>query len=255
MDLRVEPSLFSFSNANLLSDLTLLAYLLILMPAMLVGFGFARRKLFVPHHKLTMTTIMLVNWVLIGFVMIYYYNLAVLPEIPERLSDPTYLLPTIHGITGAIAQLLATYLVIRMWFEKTLPKWFMVKRIKPYMRATLTLWLVTAVLGIAIYLNWNVATELAERGIDPAVTPEVQATEEVMSPVATEDVTPAAPVSTEEASPVETEEASIVPVETQEVNDDDDNDDDEPEPVEAEEADDRDDNDDNDDDDNSGRGS
>jgi hypothetical protein len=63
-------------------------------------------------------------------------------------------LPTIHLITGGLAQLMATYLVIRMWFEKSLPDWFKIKNIKLAMRTTLLLWLTTAVLGILIYLTW-----------------------------------------------------------------------------------------------------
>jgi hypothetical protein len=51
-------------NAN---DRVLVAYVFLLIPLMLIGFGFARRKLFVPHHKLVMTIITIANWFLIHF--------------------------------------------------------------------------------------------------------------------------------------------------------------------------------------------
>lgn len=264
MDPRFQPGILG-TNASLMSDLTLLAYILLIVPAMLVGFFFARRKMFVPHHKLMMTTIILVNWVLILFLMAFSYRAAVLPNLPEGLSKPFNLLPTIHLITGGIAQLLGTYLVIRMWFEKVLPKWIMVKKIKRYMRATLALWLVTASLGVAIYLNWNVSGGAGD--IEPAATQEPAVTEEADAqstdsadatpePAETEEVsdTSPAPAVTEEAS-----DSSPAPAETEEVDDDDDGDDDNsgsgggddddtsPEPAETEEADDDDDSDNDDD--------
>jgi uncharacterized membrane protein YozB (DUF420 family) len=217
MDPRFQPGILG-TNASLLSDLTLLAYLLLIVPAMLVGFVFARRKMFVPHHKLMMTTIILVNWVLIGYVMWFSYREAVAPNIPEGLSSPFNLLPTLHLITGGIAQILGTYLVIRMWFEKVLPEWVKVKRIKRYMRATLALWLVTAALGVALYLNWYVPTasaggaepaateEADESEPDDVATPEPAATEEAGESEPDDAATPE-PAATEEIAPAETEES------------------------------------------------
>ena len=133
------------------SDLVLLAYIIFLVPAMLVGLGFARRRLFVPHHKLTMTTITIINWLLIIFVMAVTYDRDVAPQVPQNLKFSAVFIPTLHLLTGLTAQLLATYLVIRMWFEKRLPEWVKVKNIKPYMRTTLALWLLTAVLGLTTW--------------------------------------------------------------------------------------------------------
>lgn len=172
MDLRLEPG-FLNTSASLLADLTLLAYVLLLVPAMLVGFIFAWRKKFVPHHKFAMTGITIFNWLLIIFIMAVSYSDSVAPSVPEQLREDFILFPTLHLITGGTAQLIATYLVIRMWFEKSLPDWFKVKNIKLFMRTTLTLWLVTAVLGVIIYFTWYSA-DTAEAGD----TPEPIATEE-----------------------------------------------------------------------------
>jgi uncharacterized membrane protein YozB (DUF420 family) len=133
------------------SDMVFLAYVLLIVPAMIVGFVFARRKMFVPYHKFTMTTITIVNWLLIIFVMAVSYKNYVLPSVPAKLGDLGILVPTIHLVPGLIAQLLATYLVIRMWFENQLPEWFKAKNFKFFMRTTLALWLLTFLIGIG---NW-----------------------------------------------------------------------------------------------------
>ncbi len=145
-------------------DLVLLAYILLIVPAMLVGFFFARRKMFEPYHKLTMTTITLVNWALIILVMLATYRRDVAPQVPQNLSHVDVLIPMLHLLPGLIAQLLATYLVIRMWFERQLPDWFKVKNIKIYMRTTLALWLITALMGA---LTWAVINKGLFATADP----------------------------------------------------------------------------------------
>jgi uncharacterized membrane protein YozB (DUF420 family) len=171
----------------MLADLTLLAYVVLIVPTMLIGFYFARRKLFDTHHKPIMTAIMLVNWVLIGFLMVASYAQGVLPNLPSRLSDPVYVLPTLHLIIGGAAQIVATYLVIRMWFERQLPDWFKVANIKGYMRFTLAGWLIAALLGVGIYLTWYAARPVV--AIDDLASPTPPLTSEP-AVQATPDVTP-----------------------------------------------------------------
>ncbi len=197
------------------STIVLLIYLLFLVPAMLVGFGFARRKLFRPHHKMVMTTITLVNWALIIAVMIGSYGGNVAPYLSTGISQPSLLLPTLHLITGAIAQVLATYLVILMWFEKSLPKFMVTHKIKTPMRLTLSLWLITAVLGLGIYIVWNAPASSAD-SLAPVATDEVPVATDVVptdsttEPVMTEEsVSDDEPVMTDE--PVETEEPVMTP--------------------------------------------
>ncbi len=98
-------------------DFVLFAYIFFLVPLMLIGFGFARRRLFVPHHKLTMTTITIINWILILLVMVVTYSAAVEPNLSKNFRAANVFIPTIHGLFGLTAQVLATYLVIRMWLR------------------------------------------------------------------------------------------------------------------------------------------
>ncbi len=168
---------FLGTGASMMSDIVLLAYLFCMVPGMLLGFFFARRKMFVPHHKITMTLVVVFNWILIAVLMLGSYRNGVLPFLNAQFAgDVRVVLPTLHAITGGLAQLLATYLVFRMWFEKVLPSWMMVKRIKRYMRLTLALWLITVALGVLIYVVWNIAPSGAGAEIQPAVTAEPGAT-------------------------------------------------------------------------------
>ena len=198
---------------------TLMAYVFILAPTMIIGFLLARSKRF-GRHKLVMTFVVLANWVLIIALMIVSYAAGVAPGLPHNLNNIANLLPTIHLATGATAQLLATYLVILMWTEKTslarlVP--FRIKRIKTPMRLTLALWLITIALGAATYFVWYVRPDIPyqdagtplvpvvteEAGIEPVTTeeaeadPDVVTTEEVEAENS-EDETPAEPEVTEE---------------------------------------------------------
>jgi uncharacterized membrane protein YozB (DUF420 family) len=177
------------TQASLASDLSLLAYLLLLVPLMLLGFAFARRKMFVPHHKIVMTLIVALNWVLIALIMAVSYRDGVAPYLSTSLTDPRVLLPTLHLIIGGIAQILGTYLVLRMWLEDILPAWLKVKRIKRYMRLTLAMWLVTAALGVIIYLMfYPIGTRAGAPSEAPVVTAEPDASAiQTVEPAVTEE--------------------------------------------------------------------
>lgn len=209
---------FLGTGATMMSDIVLLCYLFLMLPGMLLGFYFARRKKFVPHHKLTMTGVVILNWIFIVVLMFGSYRGGVLPYLNAQFAgDVRVALPTLHAITGGIAQLLATYLVIRMWFEKVLPKWVMVKRIKRYMRFTLAMWIITVLLGVLIYVTWYVGAPRPGTQIQPAVTAEPGATVEpgaTIEPGATPELE-----GTGSLSPAATPE--LVVLGTPEIDDDD----------------------------------
>lgn len=178
---------FLGTNASLASDLSLMAYLLLLIPLMLIGYRFARRRRF-NNHKWVMTGVVALNWVLIVLVMSVSYRQGVAPYVPDQLSDSRVFLPVIHLVTGGVAQVLATYLVLRMWLESVLPSALKVKNIRRYMRATLALWLVTVAFGVVIYIAFYVPASVAGENGD-------------LAPVATQEANPLQPVGTEESVP------------------------------------------------------
>jgi uncharacterized membrane protein YozB (DUF420 family) len=108
---------FLGSGATLGADVTLLSYVILLVPLMVLGFRYARGEKFSNHR-------------------------------------PFFLSPTVHALVGGSGQVLATYLVLRMWLESVLPGFLLVKNIKTLMRLTLGLWFLSATLGIATYIFW-----------------------------------------------------------------------------------------------------
>lgn|GEM_PF-705248 len=249
----LEPPGFLGTGASLLADFTLVAYLLLIIPLMILGFIYARRKLHRPHHKWAMTLVTVVNWVLIIFLMFAAYQFDVAPNFPQQSDNTRYLLPVVHGLLGIPAQLLATFVVIRMFIEDwnvarakargekdTSRYWF--RSAKPVMRLTLILWLLTASLGVISYLtryeiipafvlSANVAAPIATQEIaapeataelnaateTPAGTPEATAEFESLDADATAETTDATelPAETPEA-----EDNADAPVETPETEDD-----------------------------------
>ncbi len=215
-NLYLEPQGFLGTGASLLADLTLLAYILLIVPGILAGFVFARRKLHRPHHQIVMIAITVVNWLLIIFLMVTAYRFDVISNISSAPSNPRYLMPTIHGVLGLVAQVLATYVVIRMIMEdinvarakrrgeKNLSQyWF--KGAKPFMWVILILWLVTALLGI---LSYAIRYELISIPGLSGNVPAPVATEEVEAPVMTEEAPIDEPVTTPETTPESTPEIS-----------------------------------------------
>ena len=195
MSALLEAQGFLGTGASLLADLTLAAYVVLLLPAMLVGFVFARRGRHRPHHKWVMIVVTLVNWALIAFLMIATFRADVAPNLAGQAANPRYWLPAVHGLFGLPAQLLATFIVVRMLLEdyqvararqrgdQNLSRyWF--KGAKWTMRLVLFLWIITASLGIVTYLaRYNVLTLPGSTVSAPASTPEV-----MPMPAATEDV-------------------------------------------------------------------
>jgi predicted lipoprotein with Yx(FWY)xxD motif/uncharacterized membrane protein YozB (DUF420 family) len=213
----LNPPGFLGTGASLLADVTLIAYILLIVPGMVLGYIFARTNRHRPHHRNLMIGITAVNWLLILWVMVAAFNFDVAANIGAQPSNPRYLYPSIHSALGLVAQLLATYIIFRMIREDVQVAaakargednlsryWF--TSAKPTMRLVLALWLVTAVLGFVNYVvRYNVVNLGGAGG-------EVVATEEA-APLATEDAAPveaseeAAPAATD-APVAETEEAA-----------------------------------------------
>ncbi|MBI1279034.1 MAG: DUF420 domain-containing protein [Anaerolineaceae bacterium] len=209
----LQPPGFLGTGASLLADIALLAYILLIVPGMIAGFVFARRGKHRPHHKRTMIMITAVNWLLIIFLMLFAYNYDVAGNIASQPTNARYLMPTIHGILGLVAQLLATYVIYRMLREDSQVAaakargesgqqlsnyWF--KSAKPVMRLTIILWLITALLGIFNYLiRYDILPAFnSNRSVTPAVTVEPAATSEALTAVTDEPATTAEPATTDE---------------------------------------------------------
>jgi hypothetical protein len=231
----LNPPGFLGTGASLLADVTLLAYIFLILPAMVLGFYFARSGKHRPHHRNVMIGITLVNWIFIIWLMVAAFRFDVSANLPEQPVNARYLFPAIHGALGLTAQLLGTYVVYRMIREdmqvsrakqrgETQLSQYWFKNAKPVMRIVLLLWIITAAIGILTYhIRYNVLniSAIGSTAPTPVVTPEVLTTAEATAPVetpevgetaeieppaATEEATQPAPETTPESSPVETEE-------------------------------------------------
>lgn len=216
----LQPQGFLGTGASLLADLTLVAYILLIIPGMLAGFVFARRGKHRPHHKTTMITITALNWLLIIFLMLAAYRFDIAGNLPAQPTNARYLMPTIHAVFGLPAQLLATYIIYRMLREDSQVAaakargekgqqlsqyWF--KSAKPVMRLTIVLWLITSLLGVFNYLiRYDRLPSFSANRAAPAVTAEPSATAEPAQTA--EPSTTSEPAATQEAAPATTAEPS-----------------------------------------------
>jgi uncharacterized membrane protein YozB (DUF420 family) len=125
-----------------------LALVVALMLGALAAFGGtrARRKRFSTHCPV-MATAALLNWIPVLLVMIPSW-VGVLAGSKTLATGPFALLPVFHGALGGLTQLLMMYTVTRMYWINQLPP----RRPIWLMRTTLTLWLLTLVGGIAVYV-------------------------------------------------------------------------------------------------------
>ncbi len=79
------------------------------------------------------------------------YSRTVLPKVSTSFSRVGIWLPSLHLVIGLIAQLLATYLVVQMFIGPNMR--FPLLPFRRWMRLTLVLWLITAILGIIFYIT------------------------------------------------------------------------------------------------------
>ncbi|HEY4688877.1 MAG TPA: DUF420 domain-containing protein [Anaerolineae bacterium] len=118
--------------------------------ALLFGWRFARARNF-RRHRRTQTTVVLINWLAILFIMgVTFFG----PEVtgnPKSTSDPIVLAEIAHGIVGGLTALSGGYLVFRMVFERALPAWIKVKNFKRMMQITIVVWLLVALGGLGIF--------------------------------------------------------------------------------------------------------
>lgn len=137
-------AIFGARNA---ATINLVLEILILI-GLYVGFYYARRKMFRPHHANIQTTMVLSNLVLILSIMVpSFYSFVILGG---TTTGTVGTLMIVHAILGAIAEGVALYLVFSERF-KVIPKPWRIKNIKPVMRSVLGLWTIVVILGIGIY--------------------------------------------------------------------------------------------------------
>ena len=142
---------FLGTGARFGADLNLVVQLLMGF-ALLLGMMLARHRLY-RAHAICQGSVMLLNLVMIALIMVPSFASDIAPGLPQRLSQPYYLFPTLHAILGSGAQLLGLYILIRAG-TNWLPESLCFQNYKLWMRTTLALWWSVVLLGIATYYVW-----------------------------------------------------------------------------------------------------
>ena len=142
---------FLGTGAALKADVNLVIQILMGL-TLLIGTFLARQRND-RAHAFCQTSVLLLNLILIGLIMLPSFRLGVLPELPDRLGKSYYSVATLHAAMGSIAELLGLYVVLRAG-TGLLPKALCFHNYKLWMRSTLALWWAVILLGLATYYVW-----------------------------------------------------------------------------------------------------
>ena len=141
------------SAAPVSADVVLLVEAVMGM-ALLAGAVLARRRHY-RAHAWCQSAVVLLNLVVIGSAMVPSFYIQVAPKIPQAMRKSYYAIAAGHAALGVIAELAGLYLILAAG-TNILPKFLVLKNYRAWMRATLLLWWVVFLLGVATYLRWYV---------------------------------------------------------------------------------------------------
>ena len=120
--------------------------------ALVAGMFLARRKLF-RAHALCQGLVVVLNLIPITIYMLPVFRRSVMPSLPGSLSNRFYLISTIHGALGLVAEIFGLYIILSAG-TKLLPQTLRLKNFKRWMRTELGLWWIVIALGAGVYLVW-----------------------------------------------------------------------------------------------------
>jgi len=143
---------FLYTGATFAADLNLLVQIGMGV-ALLAGAWLARRRRFRAHGR-CQATVMLLNLVMIGLVMVPSFRSQVSPNLQKTGSDLYYALPAVHAGLGTLAELLGLYVVLVATGAAVVPVRFRFTNYRPWMRTTLVLWWVVLAFGTGTYFVW-----------------------------------------------------------------------------------------------------
>jgi uncharacterized membrane protein YozB (DUF420 family) len=141
------------SDAPVTAEVVLLVEAVMGM-ALLAGAVLARRRHY-RAHAWCQSAVVLLNLVVIGSAMVPSFYIQVAPKIPQAMRKSYYAIAAGHAALGIIAELAGLYVILAAG-TNILPKFLVLKNYRVWMRATLLLWWVVLLLGVATYLRWYV---------------------------------------------------------------------------------------------------
>jgi len=121
---------------------------------LLAGAVLARRRHY-RAHAWCQSAVVLLNLVVIGSAMVPSFYSQLAPKIPQAVRKSYYAVATGHAALGVIAELAGLYIILAAG-TNVLPKRLRLRNYRAWMRATLILWWVVLLLGVATYVRWYV---------------------------------------------------------------------------------------------------
>jgi plastocyanin/uncharacterized membrane protein YozB (DUF420 family) len=142
---------FLGTGAPLVSDISLIAQVIFLI-ALTIGV-IAQRKSKYAWHDRIQTTVVLLNYLFVIFVMVRsFHEQQVASTLLRRPGDPYFLSAGVHAGFGTITVLLSSYALLAG--HKILPRH--IGKLRYWMWATYGFWTATVLLGITTYTTWYI---------------------------------------------------------------------------------------------------
>jgi uncharacterized membrane protein YozB (DUF420 family) len=135
------------TGAHLAATVTLLLSLLA-AALFTVGWRLARRKRF-EAHRWVQTGVVSPNAVLVLTWMVRSLVDNVVPHLPEKLGESSYLTATVHAVVGIIGLVVGVYVVLVG--NKLLPEGLRFTDYKAFMRSAYALYMLGTLSGVILY--------------------------------------------------------------------------------------------------------
>ena len=123
--------------------------------ALLVGAFLARARRYTAHG-ICQAAVLILNVPMIALVMLPSLNTRVLPKLPSHSWKQTYVIATVHGALGTIAEVMGLYILLVAGTD-FLPRSWRFQRWKLWMRIELILWWIVLLSGFGTYYVWYAA--------------------------------------------------------------------------------------------------
>lgn len=143
---------FLGTNANLAADVTLVLMLFVAL-LLTIGFVLARRRRYV-QHRWVQTSAVTLNAILVLWLMILPFRDFVIRDQGGPRPQIFYLVTIAHALFGAVAFPFGVFVALRG--NELVPKALKFNNYKLFMRVAYTLYMLTTILGVWVYITWFV---------------------------------------------------------------------------------------------------
>ena len=127
-----------------------LAVMLVAAVLLTIGWRLAVRKQY-GAHRWVQTVAVCLNASLVLAWMVRYFVLYIVPEIPARLGETSYAIPTVHAVVGASGLVLGVFVALRG--NELVPKGLRFTNYKLFMRTSYALYMLATLLGVIVYIR------------------------------------------------------------------------------------------------------